>query len=252
MATVKPIVVVGSYLSPFVRKVLVCLAIKGVDYQIDPLVPFYGNEEFSRISPLRRIPVLLADTLVLPDSAVICAYLDERYGGNSLMPSNPAERARARWLEHYAGTRLAEVFIWGLYQERVIKPFVRQHPPDEERIRQLLQQDIPDVMDFLELLLPRKGFLFGDISIADIAIAVFFRNAMFADYSPDAQRWPVTTGFVGRLLQHTAFSSLQRFEDVSIKTPVLQHRDALREAGAPLAEMNFSGTTPQPGSSSIG
>jgi hypothetical protein len=31
--------IVGSYLSPYVRKVLVCLALKGVAYRIDPIVP---------------------------------------------------------------------------------------------------------------------------------------------------------------------------------------------------------------------
>ena len=34
--------IIGSYLSPYVRKVLVCLEIKGIAYEIDPIVPFYG------------------------------------------------------------------------------------------------------------------------------------------------------------------------------------------------------------------
>jgi hypothetical protein len=42
--------IIGSYLSPYVRKVLVCLDIKGIAYQIDPIVPFYGNDEFARLS----------------------------------------------------------------------------------------------------------------------------------------------------------------------------------------------------------
>ena len=41
--------IIGSYLSPYVRKVLVCLDIKGVAYEIDPIVPFYGNDEFARL-----------------------------------------------------------------------------------------------------------------------------------------------------------------------------------------------------------
>ena len=53
----KKLRIVGSYLSPDVRKVLVCLELKGIEYEVDHLVPFYGNDEFSRLSPLRRIPV---------------------------------------------------------------------------------------------------------------------------------------------------------------------------------------------------
>jgi glutathione S-transferase len=61
--------IVGSYLSPYVRKVLVCLDIKGVAYRIDPIVPFYGNDEFARISPVRRVPVLVDDCVTLADSS---------------------------------------------------------------------------------------------------------------------------------------------------------------------------------------
>ena len=43
-----PVLIVGSYLSPYVRKVLVILETKGIAYEIDPIVPFLGNERFSK------------------------------------------------------------------------------------------------------------------------------------------------------------------------------------------------------------
>ncbi len=57
--------IIGSCLSPYVRKVLVCLGLKGIAYDIDPLVPFFGNNQFSRLSPLRRIPVLIDGEVTL-------------------------------------------------------------------------------------------------------------------------------------------------------------------------------------------
>ena len=45
--------IIGSYLSPYVRKVLVCLELKGLAYQLDPIVPFYGNDEFSNLGSLQ-------------------------------------------------------------------------------------------------------------------------------------------------------------------------------------------------------
>ena len=107
--------IIGSYVSPYVRKVLACLALKGLDYEIDPITPFYGGDDFERLSPLRRIPVLIDRDLTLCDSSVICAYLDEAYPGRPLLPGSAAGRARARWLEEYADTRLGDVFIWGLF-----------------------------------------------------------------------------------------------------------------------------------------
>ena len=36
--------IIGSFVSPYVRKVLVCLELKGLDYEVDPITPFYGND----------------------------------------------------------------------------------------------------------------------------------------------------------------------------------------------------------------
>ena len=41
--------IIGNYISPYVRKVLVCLELKGIDYEIDPIAPFVGNDQFSRL-----------------------------------------------------------------------------------------------------------------------------------------------------------------------------------------------------------
>jgi hypothetical protein len=62
----EPVTIIGTYLSPYVRKALVCLDLKGIDYRIDPIVPFFGNEQFTRISPLRRIPALIDESVETP------------------------------------------------------------------------------------------------------------------------------------------------------------------------------------------
>ena len=81
-----PLTIIGSYVSPYVRKVLACMNLKGLDYQVDPITPFFGNDEFERLSPLRRIPVLIDGDLAVSDSTVICEYLDEvATGGSSLI-----------------------------------------------------------------------------------------------------------------------------------------------------------------------
>ena len=67
--------IVGSFVSPYVRKVLACMNLKQIAYEVDPITPFYGNDEFERLSPLRRIPVLVDGDFSISDSSVICAYL---------------------------------------------------------------------------------------------------------------------------------------------------------------------------------
>src|SRR5271163_2968717 len=172
--------IIGSYLSPYVRKVLVVLDLKGIPYAIDSIVPFFGNNDSSQISPVRRVPVLIDDQIALADSTVICQYLEERYPEPTLYPATIVDRARARWLEEYADSRMGEVFIWRLFNQVAIKPGVWGEKKDSAVIEKTLREDMPQVLDYLETQVPAQGFIFGNISIADISIACFFRNAAFA------------------------------------------------------------------------
>jgi glutathione S-transferase len=239
--------IIGSYLSPYVRKVLVCLDMKGVAYEIDPIVPFYGNEEFSRVSPLRRVPVLIDDMVTLADSTVICEYLEERYPTPSLFPAGPAARARARWLEEFADSRMGEVFIWRFYNQLVIRRFVWKEAPDEAVVKKAREEELPQVLDYLERELPATGCMFGPICIADIALASFFRNAFFARWSIDAERWPKTAAYVGEVLEHPSFVKLRPFEELLMHTPIAGHRSALAAAGAPGSARTFFTARPRRG-----
>lgn len=226
--------IIGSFVSPYVRKVLACMNLKNLDYEVDPITPFFGNDEFERLSPLRRIPVLVDGELTISDSSVICAYLDEAYGGHPLLPPDPKDRARARWLEEYADTRLGDLFIWGLFYQKVVRPAVWKEPADEERVARALTEGLPRELDYLEDQLPSDGFLFGDIGLADIAVATFFRNGAYAGFETDPKRWPKVAAFVERTLAHQAIASLKPFEDAQRGADIKHRRRALLDAGAPL------------------
>lgn len=239
--------IIGSFVSPYVRKVLACLNLKGLDYEVDPITPFFGNEEFERLSPLRRIPVLIDGDLALSDSSVICGYLDEAYGGHALLPSNPKERARARWFEEYADTRLGDLFIWGLFYQKVVRPAVWNEPTDEERVAATLGNGLPRELDYLEGELPESGFLFGEIGLADISIATFFRNGAYAGFETDPNRWPKVAAFVERTLAHPCIASLLPFEDVQRSAEIKRRRQALLDAGAPLTSETLGTREPRRG-----
>src|SRR4029453_4628545 len=160
--------------------------------------------------------------------------LEDRYPSPPLFPKRPEARARARWLEEYADTRMGEVFIWGLFNELVFKRFVWGVSTDEAIVRNTLEEEIPQVLDYLEAELPGDGYLFGEIGVADVALASFFRNASFARFSIDPGRWPRAPAFVPRAPDHPSFTRLRRFEELSLRTPIPKQRDALADAGAPL------------------
>jgi glutathione S-transferase len=239
--------VIGSYVSPYVRKVLACLNLKGLSYEIDPITPFFGDDEFQRLSPLRRIPVLIDGDLSLCDSSVICAYLDEAYPGHPLLPADPKDRARARWLEEFADSRMGDVFIWGLFYQLVVHPAVWGEKGDRARVEQTLTTDAPGLLDYLETQAPAVGFLFGDIGLADISIASFLRNAAFARFTIDADRWPRTAAYVERTLAHPAIASLLPFEQAQMSAAPAGRRAALVAAGAPLCAQTLGTAIPKKG-----
>ncbi len=154
----KPLLIVGSYLSPYVRKVLVCLEIKGIAYEVDHIVPFFGDDRFSRLSPLRRIPVLVDGDLVLSDSSVICQYIEDKQPAPALLPADIRDRARARWLEEFADTRMGDVFIWRLFNQIAIRPSVWGEKGDRALVDRTLKEDVPAVLDYLEVRRRRRVF----------------------------------------------------------------------------------------------
>jgi glutathione S-transferase len=91
---------------PYVRKVLAVLASEGHRLSDRPIVPFFGNDRFSEISPLRRIPCIRDGKVTLCDSTVICEYLEDRHPDAALYPREPPT-ARAR-----AGSRSSPTRAW--------------------------------------------------------------------------------------------------------------------------------------------
>jgi glutathione S-transferase len=230
----RPLIIIGSFVSPYVRKVLACKNLKGLAYEVDPITPFFGGDEFRQISPLCRIPVLIDGDFTASDSSVICAYLDEAYPERPLLPPGAKDRARARWLEEFADTRLGELFIWSLFYQRVVRPLVWGETCDEARVNKAIDEEIPAALDYLERELPESGSLFGEIGLADISIASFFRNGHYAAFETDAERWPRTAAFVDRTLADPCIAALLPFEDVQRSAEIKRRRQALIDAGAPL------------------
>jgi len=243
----EPVRIVGSYLSPYVRKVLVVLDLKGIAYEIDPIIPFMGDDRFSQISPVRRVPVLMDDRVTLADSSVVCQYLEERYPAPALYPTDLVERAQPRWLEEYADTRMGDVFIWRLFNAVAINPYVWGTKADPRELEKIRLEEMPLVFDYLESQLPSSGYVFEELSIADIAIASFFRNVAFSRYTLDATRWPRTAAFVERVLELESFRKLMPFEEKLMRTPIVQHREVLSAMGAPLMADTYGTLKPRPG-----
>lgn len=210
------LIVYGGALSPFVRKVRVLLAEKGVDYQLDQVNPFSPPPAFLEISPLKRIPVLrdtdLPEPNTLPDSSIICDYLEHKFPQSPLYPTEPFLRARALWYEEYADTVLSVAIGPGLFFERVVKKMMRLQP-DEGVCAKTLQDKIPRIFDYLEREVGSKAYLVGGaFSIADISVATHFVNFSHAGEMLDDGRWPQLSSYTHAILERPSFQAMVKEE----------------------------------------
>ena len=196
----------GASLSPFVRKVLIFLEHKGVAYEHDPIVPINVSAEYKTKSPLGKVPCYEDEDVLVPDSSVICRYIEDVYPSPAMYPAQPAARARACWYEEYADTRLLEVLGPPLVLEVLVKPRFLNQPTDQARVDDNMKNGIPPELDYLEGEVPDSGFMLGDdLGIADVAIGSLFLNARYANFEVDARRWPRLASYVTRVLDHPAF-----------------------------------------------
>ena len=87
--------------SPFARKVRIAAIELGLIDKIEfvpaTVVPGQANDEYSRITPLKKLPALILDNgNVVLDSYVIVEYLDELAGGGKLIPASGTNRWRVK------------------------------------------------------------------------------------------------------------------------------------------------------------
>ncbi len=180
----------GVSLSPFVRKVMFTLNHKGLSYTSEPTFPGDASPEFRAISPLGKVPVLEHDGLTVPDSSVICRYLDRISPEKSIYPTDPQLEARACWIEEYADSRLVEC-CGPLFRERLLNPRLLNQPTDQAVVANILDNTLPECIAYLETLVPESGFLVGDdLSIADIAVTSCFIQARYGDFDVDGAAAP--------------------------------------------------------------
>jgi glutathione S-transferase len=152
---------------PFCRKVRVALAEKGIKYErvfVDLRKKEQKREEFLKLNPYGKVPVLIDNGAIIYESSVINEYLDERYPNPPLMPSSPIERARVRIWVDFCESHF-HIPWFNIYREMTFRH-------ENERNWELIEKSKNEVKEHLIRLdqsLERHEYLSGSYSLADIA-----------------------------------------------------------------------------------
>lgn len=212
--------------SPFVRKVQVLLAEKGLDYDMEPVMPVGMPDWFVELNPARRIPVLRDRSVgtegtagTIPDSSAICAYLDRKYPDPGFYPEDPFQYGRALWIEEYADSELAVRVGMGMFRPMFF-PTMAGKDPDVETARKTLHEVLPPFFDYLDGLAKGREFLVGEaLSIADVAVATQLVNMQHVGGSVDPERWPALAEYTARIHARPSFAAAIDDERSVMKFP---------------------------------
>ncbi len=167
----------GSSISPFVRKVLAFAGEKGIALELRASGFPDATPEFCSASPFRKMPALADGDYMLADSSAIVHYLEAKQPEPALIPADPQQRGRTIWFDEFADTMLtacgAKMFV-----NRVVLPRFIGRPGDEAAANSAERDELPPILDYLEKIVPDGGrYLVGEtITLADIAVATPFVN----------------------------------------------------------------------------
>ena len=200
-------IVYGSSISPFVRKVLAFAAEKGLEVELRGMGLGSQDPEFLEASPFGKMPGFRDGDFAISDSSAIVHYLDAIKAEPQLIPSGPRARARAIWFDEFADTVL---FGCGqkMFFNRVVAPRFLGRPGDEAAAAKAECEELPPLLDYLERTIPDSGCLVEDrLTLADISVASPFATFRHLDYALDPRRYKRLAGYVEAILDRPSFKS---------------------------------------------
>ncbi len=220
------LVLLGGSVSPFVRKVRIVLAEKGIEHQHEQVNPFAPPPGYREISPLGRIPALKDGDRTLPDSSVICAYLEKKHPKPALYPSDPYDYARALWIEEFMDGGVVPIVGPKVFFPLVLKPlFSGGQAPDaatEAAAKKCWDEEAAPLIAYLEKELGDREWFVGDgMTIADITVGSMFVNPRHAGFAPERKRFPKLRAFLDRMWSRPSYKKV-----IEEETPIFGKRAA--------------------------
>jgi len=197
----------GSTMSPFVRKVAAFAAEKGIELDLQPTGFPNPTPEFRAASPFCKMPALVDGDYMLADSSAIIHYLEAKFPEPELIPADPRERGRTIWFDEYADTLL---FACGakMFFNRIVAPRFLGRDGDLEVADTAERDELPPLLDYLEGVIPDSGYLVGDrLTLADIAVAGPFANLAHCGVAIAEANYPKVTAYVRAILARPSFAA---------------------------------------------
>ncbi len=182
-------------LSPFSRKVRLVLAEKRLPFELQVEKVWERRPGYLELNPASTVPTLVEETgLVIPDSGVICEYLEEAYPDTPLMGHTLAERVEVRRLVAWFDGKFAQEVTANLVGEKHMKRMLGRGNPEAGALRAGYANLRHHLAYIGWLAETRKWLAGGSLSLADFAVAAHLSALDMAgdmdwSISPPAREW---------------------------------------------------------------
>ena len=193
---------IGSYTSPYVRKISVMLLEKGIPFDFINDVPHEPGCKITQFNPLGKVPALVTDDgEVFYDSPIIVQFIELMNVAPTLLPWQPLEALRVKQIEALAD---------GVTDAAVALVLEGRRDPDKRNEAWVLRQreKLLRGLDALEKLAGKRTLLNSEsLNVADIAVACSLGYINFRRIAPGwCVERPELIKLVERLFQRESFA----------------------------------------------
>ncbi len=194
-------------LSPFSRKVRLCLGEKKIEVGLVEEKYWEQDPDFLRRNPAGKVPVLKMDGRTMSDSVAICEYLDETHPTPALFPKTADARCEVRRLVGWFDDKFYHEVTSKLIGERVYRKVMGTGYPDSTNVKAGAKA-VKYHLDYMARLLDERRWLAGnDMTMADFAAAA---QLSCLDYTSDVDwnRHEVLKDWYAKIKSRPAFRSI--------------------------------------------
>ena len=169
---------IGSYTSPFVRKISILLLEKGIEFEFINEQPYNAENGVAQFNPLGKVPALVTDDgECWFDSPIIAQYIEQLGVAPEMVPHDPLAALKVRQLEALADG----IMDAGLTSVRELaRPAAQQSEAEVLRQRQKISRSL----DALESYLGDGTLKTDTLNLATIAIACAIGYLNFRRIAP--------------------------------------------------------------------
>ncbi|WP_318357117.1 glutathione S-transferase [Enterobacter sp.] len=169
---------IGSYTSPFVRKISVILLEKGITFEFVNELPYNAENGVSQYNPLGKVPALVTDDgEVWYDSPLIAEYLELLDIAPEMLPREPQASLKMRQIEALAD---------GIMDAALVSVREQARPVAQQSETELLRQreKVSRGLDALEGYVTDGTLQAEPLNVANIAVACAIGYINFRRVSP--------------------------------------------------------------------